>query len=1812
MTTNENQQAPSAVASDLRPILDELIEEIEAGIAVLQSPYLYLQAAGSDGSDGSAVGRHLRWALLRSLENYLPKGNLASGPGASYPASYGFNKTDDFVELLRVPYLKARPCVVNFSSAQASEIVETGPQRLWKFEAAVPFENPGHDREVIIRFADVSQYDTIRATIDPHSSLTQFLSLYEGVVEAEVTNQLCFGLTVSTGLVGDLDGYLRVEAISVAENLPGADFFISCRRRFPLVFQISPAPVINANRMIAENVRYFRFDYDGCTPLELRLETYEQFIVSTLSQPDAAWEVIGDGFSLTDQDAVAFDRLENSTLANVNHKWPRYFGAVAASGLFTASVPNYRAKWDPTLPPTLEPTDANGLRKGVISYLTLSMNPANPTALASLPAQNPGDGGAFDISYLEMLKLVALDFHCARMLGLGCIDADVLGPTAPTKYIYVAIYRTLAALEPGSPVSPRTHLYLTLPTSLLDHRRPPAPVQEPPSFGITFDNGTGTPTQLTDAAGYNPFDESRVINLHLKSFDTVQALGPFFAPPTEFCSSEMTKPVFYGCKYKAVSETNYRVPELSNDPEFLDPSGIAEVAPLLPQLSDDPNVPNPIYTHEEKENGLHRYVLYGVNWYSRPSQLSNPQDVQTLFPERHTLLPPANLAVQLIQQEDPLILTTTAEQQKLASLSSDSTLLRCTFNWNQNQYIPQRFSATNVYANKVQFYFRQEPPRAVQGEIKSVISISDTLAEVRSRPYTLTSISPPQTVAPAVIPGDEPRFAGSSFVANQVLYVVDSVVQSAIPGEGAVIRIRKQRRSTVSELDNNNQHSAVTEISIPSAGERFLMVENMNEPGNWGADQPLAKEVELVNFLESGQLHTETVSYSDGSQARFNIGGIQQLANIVELKDIDSSSPTTPPRGDPIPGSKTGIFEISFTSYELANHPDPTVEWYKGTVRVREATGNDIKVLEVWEIDVSGVALKLTAYDPTFNVDSNYVPRSGYRPIQTGTGVTVNFHPGYRVYLQAQPGVFDQSTLFPGAAQSSKQTFLAARSRNTVLADVSNLTAPVVIQARKINPPLAPKEPIGPLYATRPNSYGKATWTLDVKVTLTTAHEPYALVFYRANERAILDTLYKGTPPDGAEPARDTVDGIEAALKALSPEDAAFATNRWRDLVNVQNLHSDHGFPEYTSGGFRFPIPNNASYMIPGTTIAPFDGVRRPGDPSVTFMVGGVQLSMLDVVKGAIESVFLPLTESPLIFQFLKQATQTSSKKPVIRDANGDLLPFTSPAFDPSPMAVKYVSPGGDTFVRFTDYTLDGAALNIYFYFVVELSDQMKLSPRSPIAGPIKLVNAYPAEAPVIRKVTSIISDPILQISTGVRLLVNAYITAEGITKFNLYRATNANDAAAPRTMKLVRSYDAEIGAETEILDDFSDLDFLPFGDPLFYRVVALREITNERDETEYIPSQPSTLARASILDVDNPVAPLLVFSSDPPTMSQPVQLTNVVLSWPKVTHNATYYLYKQNGFGNWNKVYQEKTDANPVIVPLSATDLGAGALSKQDADGRPIYHRFKVDVENTSGLFSLNEEVLTVPATCIAGYSFIDVPLSYEDDFQSASPLSDRLCDPAVSTFPGTMRFQDIISSLPTAHVFDRIEITVADGLGHAAKKIINMAGGSVTFHHGEGSGIVLDGSETNVDYAIRARVFTDSCQDGLLFSYTLRFGPQIALMEITSLLSYTDGTSTTSPLEPFIALPAPFPAVMTFTDISVLPAGHSFSAMEIQVRDDRDGSFSRSISIAGGNATFKQGDGGLGLDASTPNATYQVSARLFTDLTPNGVLFQYRISYG
>src|SRR5437868_1862331 len=89
----------------------------------------------------------------------------------------------------------------------------------------------------------------------------------------------------------------------------------------------------------------------------------------------------------------------------------------------------------------------------------------------------------------------------------------------------------------------------------------------------------------------------------------------------------------------------------------------------------------------------------------------------------------------------------------------------------------------------------------------------------------------------------------------------------------------------------------------------------------------------------------------------------------------------------------------------------------------------------------------------------------------------------------------------------------------------------------------------------------------------------------------ILDQLYKPS----------TVTQILSDLANLQSPDADYFVDRWDDLVNGV-VDTSGLFLEHTSGGYRFPIPDNDKYSIPNQNISaplvfPFDGVTPINTP---------------------------------------------------------------------------------------------------------------------------------------------------------------------------------------------------------------------------------------------------------------------------------------------------------------------------------------------------------------------------------------------------------------------------------------------------------------------------------------------------------------------------------------------------------------------------------------------------------------------------------------
>ena len=517
--------------TDIEPTINRICPSSNLdldGNVLFQSPYVYLQAAGSDESDDSVRGFHLRWDLLRDLgENHLPKGDY-SAVGGAYPTTIGYNRPDDYVRIYKTEFTTAYYIDVDFSVVPSSR-TEVGLTRSWRYNGFIPVSGaPSNTTDVEVVFTNRAKYDIVKSTIDPAVNPLAFIQAYDDIIEVRALNKKCFSARFT---ITNLATNLRYETISIKDDLDPDTRYISCRKTVSF----------GSNETIyCDNMEYIRFDYDSdSAPSNIRLITYDDYILG--KNLSGGWSTL-DQFALDDGNAdtntAVFKRLEDSVNYSVDGRWRKYNEPdVNAAGEFRVSVPNYQNRW----------TMVEGLKEAVTTYLDVSKTDlkAVVTHTNDDPVVNDSQ---MDISYLDMLNFVALDYHVARMLGLGHIDHDATADEEH-KFIYLMKYVTDAALEPGETPETKKHIYMTLPTSVADHRLPPAPVQKDITYGVYGDNKTGTPTLLTTPDGYNPYGPTRYINIHREEFEFEKPFESFYARPDDFCLCSETETVLFGLEY---------------------------------------------------------------------------------------------------------------------------------------------------------------------------------------------------------------------------------------------------------------------------------------------------------------------------------------------------------------------------------------------------------------------------------------------------------------------------------------------------------------------------------------------------------------------------------------------------------------------------------------------------------------------------------------------------------------------------------------------------------------------------------------------------------------------------------------------------------------------------------------------------------------------------------------------------------------------------------------------------------------------------------------------------------------------------------------------------------------------------------------------------------------------------------------------------------------------------------------------------------------------------------------------------------------
>lgn len=706
-----------------------------------------------------------------------------------------------------------------------------------------------------------------------------------------------------------------------------------------------------------------------------------------------------------------------------------------------------------------------------------------------------------------------------------------------------------------------------------------------------------------------------------------------------------------------------------------------------------------------------------------------------------------------------------------------------------------------------------------------------------------------------------------------------------------------------------------------------------------------------------------------------------------------------------------------------------SIEWFNGIIRlftkssvkagstIPVKTRKEFKVVRTENIGETG-NLVLYVNDPNFKLGDyiNQTMDDDYDEIIIGNQ-KVNYYPSYKVYLFANPayGITSENIL-PKEGESTHYSIFGISTHsdmigysNMPLGYDSKISVPNPMYSMKIEEPVKPKEVKGSLYATRPDFYNRSTYTFTTLYDNKDNRKPYGILHYRASDEALLSVLYK----------RETINIIREELKKLGGNNETYFGSRWGNLLDFDGLLAankilnpsdeldlDHQpnpsvpripiyYEEYPTEGdsllkFRFPVPDNTELIAAINEFIDWHNLSHAEHPDlqapkiislaslndvIIDVKHGVQKNLLAIhfIEQAIHTAFVPLTEVPVIYDYINDNDYMPiNKKQTIKDKSGHILKPTDPDFDIAPM-MKITNEAVNK-TQFTDFNLDGNSQNIYFYGVREMDIKMNFSEFSPFLGPVKLVPSNPPQTPEIKRIMPVLENKVLGIKPAVQIELNAYQPEYNIRKINIYRAATMLDAQSIRTMKAVKeilisedTLSADFDKVWTVYDEFEDLEHVPFGDGIFYRITVSREIEYAEPGSDdsiinidYTPSQPSKITATVIADNISPESPVLE-ATGVPTEPNGSILKPVIFNWEKTVHNGTYILYKMNNQGNWEKIHEIVSNESIVVLPLDDVPAYTDELVIKTADNERIYHHFKVLSVNSSGMFSSEEKILTL-----------------------------------------------------------------------------------------------------------------------------------------------------------------------------------------------------------------------------------------------------------
>jgi hypothetical protein len=1554
----------------------------------LQSSSLQIIAAGSQGID-STKGIHLRWLFAGELgQKHLPKGDSFTGENLN------FNKPNDFVKVYRSPYVKNKKTLD----------LNTQPDSIDKNKAMWIYKMDG-GKIFYVYFKDKSKYKSI--TISPLTNASLFIQAYgNNLIEIENKKELFFAAELNFSSINS-SSILRLETMSVGENTFTAAKRITNRKTYT-------SSQLDAVRVLAENGRSIRFKASDCILKTIDFEFYSDFI--QYSNDNATWDLKGN-YALNLDDTKAFEQLE-PRLNTVHGKWLKY-----NDGEYV-NIANYKDKWK-----RHTAIGDKNIKQVVDSYITLSKNSDNPTAIEtiSFAATNEGNVNTTEVSNLDLLNIAANDYHIARMLGLGCIDIE--DSVLSGAFIYLTQYTTFGDLKDGLGAREVQHLSMSLPTSI-ENERLPLPVHINKIVpGLNVDEDGNETAKITDAEGYSFDGKKRYVSLFMEDIMDYGSNTAFFDSSLEYDGSTFTFPIYAGVDYKTEIDSTWIKPELARDFDYFN---------ITRDFVKSYNEPSPIVIPEsqksflnvrQEKTGKHTYSYqgYGINIFSRATSGKQISIVSDIRPA-NTLMAPIGINPLLITQENPLMFTSADEQIRFKKIiATDKTYIRLLFEYYSvqellNYSIPKEISLIDalkpdtlykdneeLFADYFKVYYRDSLPQIEYAKIDSIVNnpSNSLLSTIKIKGYTV--ISTGEVINLTINQNNKTRFIGGVLSIDDQNYIVNQI---EIDGNFLNVEVMNKEVATsiVSEGNATIDSEQIKAIKIPENG-LCTLVENMLTPSNWHQPGPLDFKIEYPENLKN--VHREIIQQKDStgneeyqiekSRGIWETASIEKVQEVVyKLKpdgqyDLDQNNNLIES-----PDKKhLGLYKLIFTGFKLPQHSQydangqvNSVEWFNGIVRlftksaIKQGSAipvkarKEFKVVRTENIGTSG-DLVLYVNDTNFKLTKDYSHTMDptYDEIIIGNQ-KVNYYPSYKGYLFANPAYgLTAANILPREEESTHYSIFGLSSHSNQFGYDSKISVPSPMYAVKIVEPKQPEKPKGSLYATRPDFFKRSTYSFTTKYT----QKPQSVLHYRANDEALLSTLYE----------QSTIQTIRESLKKLGGNNEKYFTNRWNDFLNFDALETKGEYNKYPviednpQFAFCFPIPDNKQLISSINEFIDWHNATQHQTASKISVLTSLSqvlisknqgiekdLTAIHFIEQAIHAAFVPLTEVPVIYDFIPANADyiPIAKKQTIKDKNGQILKLTDPAFDIAPM-MKIVDAVNHT-AQFTDFNLDGTSHNIYFYGVREMDIKMNFGPFSPFLGPVKLVTSNPPQTPEIKRIMPVLGNPLLGIKPAIQIELNPYHPEHKVKKINIYRAMSTLDAQSIRTMKLVKevlitkdTLSQDFDNIWSVYDEFEDLENIPFGEGLFYKLTVSREIEyadpsstelNPIINIDYAPSQPSKITATVIADAVSPQSPVL-HATGGATGTNGAVLKPVVFNWKKTVHNGKYHLYKMNNQGNWDKIHEIVKNDETVTLPLLQTKLASDELIIKTDDSERVYHHFKVISENSSGMFSSDEKNLTL-----------------------------------------------------------------------------------------------------------------------------------------------------------------------------------------------------------------------------------------------------------